>query len=388
MSVLPRRQPGSGGPAAGQAYLLFAVCVLLVVTVGFVAQMLSATVGLAVTELLLILAPAVVFVRRKGLPVAEALRWRPIPPLDAVAAVAVGVTGWGVAAGILALTEPLLGEAPQSPGLVAHSLPHLLAIHLCATLLPAVCEESLFRGAIQGLLRRRGQLRAVLVTALLFALFHLTPWSFLPALFLGVVYGVLVVRTGSTLTAMLAHAGNNGVAFTLAYLYRDRVATAADGRVIVLLAAGCLITFPLLWWRTRGRTAPPPLLAAVPAAAGRAVRWAVGLAATAVALVLLALLLMGVALVGLHTVTGDELEPQFHQGDRLVLFKAGGVPLDLEVGDVVTFDIEERRVAGTITALGEDDLHVVHEGTEHRLRRRDVRAKVVYVLPELSPPGS
>lgn len=375
------------GHAVGQAYLLFAVSAVLVLTVGVSVQALSAPVGLTLTELLLILAPAVVFVRRKELPVAEALRWRPIPLADGVVAFAVGVTGAGVAAGILALSEPLLGEMPPSPGLEAHSLPHLLAIHLYGTLLPAVCEESLFRGAIQGVLRRRGRRWAVGVTALLFALFHLSPWAFAPALFLGVVFGTLVVRSGSTLSAILAHAGNNTVAITLAWLYRGREDPETGTWVIALLAAGCLLTFPLAWWRSRRLAPPPPLLATVPAATGWAVRRVAVLTGAAAALALAALLIAGIALVGVHTVTGDDLEPHYHRGDRLVLFKAGAVPLDLEVGDVVTFERAGRREAATITSLDAEEVRVRHGGEEHRLARREVRAKAVYVLPGLLPAG-
>jgi hypothetical protein len=73
-------------------------------------------------------------------------------------------------------------------------------------------EETLFRGLfLHGFLRRYSARRAILVSALLFAVFHLNPWQFLGALTAGVVFAWWVVRTGSLVPALTCHALNNSV---------------------------------------------------------------------------------------------------------------------------------------------------------------------------------
>ncbi len=80
---------------------------------------------------------------------------------------------------------------------------------LAHSALPGVCEETLFRGAILGVLERRGTCRAVLITAVLFAAWHVTPDRFFTSIGSGLVLGLLTVRTGSILPAIVMHTSLN-----------------------------------------------------------------------------------------------------------------------------------------------------------------------------------
>ena len=82
-----------------------------------------------------------------------------------------------------------------------------------------VIEELIFRGVIMhGLMRNYSKFTAVFVSALMFALFHLNPWQ-LPATFiLGLLLGILMVRTRNIFLCILGHAINNGlVLFSIQY---------------------------------------------------------------------------------------------------------------------------------------------------------------------------
>jgi len=68
----------------GQALLLYAICLALLLTVGVVVQSISVMIGLLVTLLFIVLLPAVVFVWIKGLPVSVGLRVRPVSPVVAI----------------------------------------------------------------------------------------------------------------------------------------------------------------------------------------------------------------------------------------------------------------------------------------------------------------
>ena len=86
-------------------------------------------------------------------------------------------------------------------------------------LLPAVCEELAFRGFIlNGLRRRFSPGTAILISSFLFALAHMNVFQFLPAFVLGTVLGVLAVRSGSVLPAMVCHLCHNTLLISLAVL--------------------------------------------------------------------------------------------------------------------------------------------------------------------------
>ena len=78
---------------------------------------------------------------------------------------------------------------------------------LALAIAPAVCEEALFRGLVLPSLRTRlGVISSVLLTALLFAAFHLSIYRFIPTAILGVVLGFLRVWSGSLLSPIAFHA--------------------------------------------------------------------------------------------------------------------------------------------------------------------------------------
>jgi len=112
--------------------------------------------------------------------------------------------------GALALQpESALTEA-FAQGMQAFSSPLGLVV---VSVLPGICEELLFRGAILGLLRKGlPDWASVLIQALLFALLHGLAVRFPYTLGIGLVLGLVVVRTGSLWPVMVAHAAHNLVA--------------------------------------------------------------------------------------------------------------------------------------------------------------------------------
>ena len=85
------------------------------------------------------------------------------------------------------------------------------SVILAIVVAPAT-EELLFRGLIlRGFLSRYSVRKAILISAVLFGLFHLNPWQFLPATIAGVLLAWLFVKTGSLLPCFFAHAVQNAV---------------------------------------------------------------------------------------------------------------------------------------------------------------------------------
>jgi hypothetical protein len=87
--------------------------------------------------------------------------------------------------------------------------------------LASIGEELLFRGILVRLLNDwfKNVHLAVIVSAVLFSMFHLQFFGFLPRLMLGIVFGYLFVWSGSLWLPILAHFVNNASAVIVYYMY-------------------------------------------------------------------------------------------------------------------------------------------------------------------------
>ena len=81
--------------------------------------------------------------------------------------------------------------------------------------LPGICEEVMFRGFILSALRKKGLWYGIILTAVLFGAFHLDPFRFIPAAFLGIWLGYLAVKTNSLFVPILAHFLQNSLAILI-----------------------------------------------------------------------------------------------------------------------------------------------------------------------------
>lgn len=88
----------------------------------------------------------------------------------------------------------------------------LWKVLLLVAVMPGICEELMFRGFIPNFFKRWGMKANVVITALLFAVFHLDPFRLLPVFLLGLLLGYLALRSGSIINSMLSHAINNSLA--------------------------------------------------------------------------------------------------------------------------------------------------------------------------------
>ncbi len=125
-----------------------------------------------------------------------------------------------------------------------------------------IVEELIFRGLIlQGFRKNYNGFIAVLMSALLFALFHLNPWQFPATFILGLLLGWLVLRTNSILLAILGHSINNAmVLLTITYwesiqlhpIYlmekKDFYYTSA---LVVLGSVVIIYLLSIVWWKKK-----------------------------------------------------------------------------------------------------------------------------------------
>lgn len=100
-------------------------------------------------------------------------------------------------------------EAGQGISAGMESVPFMMAAFIIAVT-PAVCEEAVFRGVfLNSLMGRWNKWIPILITGIVFGMFHGSVVRFFPTAILGIVMGYIVVETGNIFYSMLFHFVNN-----------------------------------------------------------------------------------------------------------------------------------------------------------------------------------
>ncbi len=81
-------------------------------------------------------------------------------------------------------------------------------------IIPAVCEELLFRGCIMGSLKKYNVLMSVVISAIIFSMIHSSISSMIFAFFSGMILGFVRIYTGYFSAAVAVHFMNNALALT------------------------------------------------------------------------------------------------------------------------------------------------------------------------------
>ena len=93
---------------------------------------------------------------------------------------------------------------------------------LAIAIIGPVLEEILFRGAItRALLQQYNPTKAILISALLFGVFHINPAQILPAFLIGILLAWTYYKTGSLIPCILMHVLNNSLSVYLSIKYPE-----------------------------------------------------------------------------------------------------------------------------------------------------------------------
>jgi hypothetical protein len=135
---------------------------------------------------------------------------------------------------------------------------------LKVVIMAPVIEELIFRGVIMhGLMRNYSKITAVFVSALMFALFHLNPWQFPATFILGILLGILMVRTRNILLCIIGHAINNGLVLISIQYWEDIQKASffqySRQNQLIISAVIVLVSFILIIFFSRRRKAQPEL---------------------------------------------------------------------------------------------------------------------------------
>jgi membrane protease YdiL (CAAX protease family) len=134
--------------------------------------------------------------------------------------------------------------------IASHSVPELLFVILIVALIPSICEELLFRGLVQRNFEKSSPIKwlGIIVTGIIFGVYHLNPFSLIPLIALGIYFGYIVYKSDSILVAIIAHFFNNAVAVLASYFHIDdeMVGTLASGTVTIPVILGNFVVFSVI----------------------------------------------------------------------------------------------------------------------------------------------
>jgi hypothetical protein len=98
------------------------------------------------------------------------------------------------------------------------SIPALLIYFIQICILAPLCEEFIFRGVILHNLKQFGNAFAVVVSAILFSMLHGDLLQMPLALLVGLVFGVMVIKSGSIWLTVIMHAAVNTVSVAVDWI--------------------------------------------------------------------------------------------------------------------------------------------------------------------------
>lgn len=195
------------------AVALAAVATMLTFGIGLRVVGAPLFVAVAVGQIAMTLLVAVITRRVRG--GADTLGLRRPPARAVLGCVLLGVTFWYLNMRIVSLLP--LPPAAESPLQEMVSVPPLWAALLAIAVVPAICEEIVFRGIVtRSLVPRWSAGFAIIVSAAVFSAYHFSIVQLVPTFLLGLVFAHVALCSDSAIPTMVAHFLNNAVALSIA----------------------------------------------------------------------------------------------------------------------------------------------------------------------------
>lgn len=228
---------------------VFLVTAVLLITLGYYLQAKNIYAGLLITELVIIPLPAFMYIKWKGISAKEAFRFNGISlsTLWKCALITLCVYPVGLFLNLLgSLVLDMLGEPLPLHIPAAESGREYIKNILVIAFAAGVGEELFFRGFLLKGYEWLGERKAVIYSAILFGIFHFNIQNFVGPAFLGIVFAVMSIKTGSVAAPVVGHFINNAVSVTFMFIAGLTTDTAVQG-VEGNLTAGAMVSSVAFW---------------------------------------------------------------------------------------------------------------------------------------------
>lgn len=178
------------------------------------------------------------------------LHWKQILIIPAI--VLVGIMAFlPLAQGFVQLIYIITKKAPAVSMDIGTQWWEVLITIVLVSVLPAIGEEVLFRGGVARGLKRKNYLFAILMSGLMFSIFHGNAAQTVHQFFIGMVFAYLYFVTGSLLASMFAHLLNNLFAVLFELALANVNITLSLGAEISIWVVVCIIGFVAMYFLLR-----------------------------------------------------------------------------------------------------------------------------------------
>ncbi len=134
--------------------------------------------------------------------------------------------------------------------LKANSIFEGIFVVIVVSIIPALCEETMFRGFIQRSFEfKMKPVWAALITAIFFGLYHFNPYGLIPLIVLGFYFGFAAYTSESIVIPMVLHFLNNFFAIILYFIYgnEELLDSKVDKSIDLLATSTTLIGLLVLF---------------------------------------------------------------------------------------------------------------------------------------------
>lgn len=232
-----------------QGVLVFIGTLLLLIFPGSLLQLNLGMTGLILSQLIF-LAFAILVTKLHKTPLKEVFPVGKLSVRDifgvivfAIGAILANLTF--AAIGIALFPDSVAGTQETANFLYGNGLPPVLIV-LIVSLTPAICEESIMRGALLSHFRGLKKDWVVcLIVGICFGILHLDPVKFLSTAVLGALLAYLVVKRNNILLASIVHFLNNFLSSMMGVLSSGATESAGSeaGSAVTVSPLGTLGTF-------------------------------------------------------------------------------------------------------------------------------------------------
>lgn len=227
--------------------IVFAVVLVLMVTLAFPAQLFLGIYGLALTELMLITTALIAAkILKADFKAVFPLR---LPPVRSFFASLFLYAGIYISVMLVLVTTeyffPSITEVGDALTDIGKSASPAVSVFIMA-FLPAVCEETLHRGLILSSFKHIKSTAVIVVcSAAIFGIFHLDPYRFLSTALLGGAFAYMALKTDSMVLPMIFHFVTNMISVYAIYMTDPSAASSSLSEIYMPATLGGIWLFYL-----------------------------------------------------------------------------------------------------------------------------------------------
>lgn len=121
------------------------------------------------------------------------------------------------------ISQAVGGQKISGPQIYSGSVGYFFLSVLCIAIIPAFGEEILFRGAVFSGFKTMGVKKAILLSALLFSLFHMNILQTVYQFIFGIVLAIVLLISGSIFATIIMHFLNNLIVIIYSSYLQDKI---------------------------------------------------------------------------------------------------------------------------------------------------------------------